>query len=257
MTGDEPRDEGRTDDEPPADESREDELLDEESPGDEASDGGPPDDEHPDSEAPDGGNDGPDGADETTDDPDDGEGGDGEPSSRADDVPGEGDGTPDEAADAPPDRPDDLSVEPSETLDGGGEDGPKSLGERLHEFAVDLLETGTAAGGNRGGRITYGYTARTGPRGPASPHRRRSPRRADESPDAHASVDRDGDDLRVTVDLPDVDPDDLTVGVDPERDALVVADEGRVLARVPLEGADDVVDCWLNNHVLTVHLRDR
>lgn len=252
MTDGEPHDETPADDEPSTDDSREDEVPDEE----------PTDEREAGADTFGDGDDRPDEADGTPGETD--VGADDEPPRRADDVPGEGDGTPDEGADAPPDRPDrpdDLSVEPSGTLDGDEGDGSKTLGERLHEFAVDLLETGTAAGSDRGGRISYGYTARTGPRGPASPHRRRRPSRGGSSdadaPDAHASVARDDDDIRVTVDLPGVDPDDLTVGVDPEHDALVVAVEGTVLARVPLEGTNEVDDCWLNNDVLTVHLTDR
>lgn len=262
MTDDEPHEEPPADDDPSTDESRD----------DGPSEGESPDERVADADTPDDGEDRPDEVEGTPGDTDAGEddGVDGNddteaaPSRRADDTAGEGDGKPDEGADAPPDGHDELSVEPSETLDGDGGDGSKTLGERLHEFAVDLLETGTAAGSDRGGRISYGYTARTGPRGPASPHRRRRPSRgrgspdadAPDAPDAHTSVARDDDGVHVTVDLPGVDPDDLTVGVDPERDALVVAVGGTVLTRVPLEGTNQVDDCWLNNDVLTVHLTD-
>ncbi|WP_313692699.1 gas vesicle protein GvpH [Halorarum halobium] len=168
----------------------------------------------------------------------------------------------------PPNEDPDVPVDPVDAVGPvdapeSDRDGPKSLGDRLHEFAVDLLDGGTTSGERRGGRISYGYSARTGPdrpSGPATPHRRSRPSRGSTGPsgtDAHASAVRDGDDLLVTVDLPGVAPEDLTCGVDPDRDELVVGADGQVLSRVPLEGADHVVAASLNNHVLTVHLTDQ
>ncbi|QLG60699.1 alpha-crystallin domain-containing protein [Halorarum salinum] len=136
-------------------------------------------------------------------------------------------------------------------------DRERSLPERLHELAEDLLDAGSIGGEGRAGRISYGYTARTGPGGPPSARRRRGARRTSpraDRPDVHSTVERDGDDLRVVADLPGVDVEELTVGVDQERDELVVAVADRVLTRVPLEGADTFVNASLNNDVLTVRL---
>lgn len=150
--------------------------------------------------------------------------------------------------------------EPNVSVEGEADDldRRRPLAERLHELATDLLETGSIEGSGRGRRISYGYSARTGPGRPASPPRRRTGRRRRAyrtgRPDAHSTVERDGDDLQVVVDIPGVDPDELTVGVDPDSAELVVAVADRELARVPLEGADTVVDAALNNDVLTVHL---
>lgn len=66
---------------------------------------------------------------------------------------------------------------------------------------------------------------------------------------------RDGDEMLVTADLPGVDAEDLSVGLDPEAN-LVVGVEGDVIERVPLPwDAVEATRARFHNHVLEVRLR--
>lgn len=125
--------------------------------------------------------------------------------------------------------------------------------DSLQEAQRDGRDRAGGAGhisGPRGRRTDYEFSARIGPE-------------TDET-ETTASVDHDhlldvrrGEDedhLLVVADLPDVDTDDLTVGIDREADDLVVGVDGKPVERVPLPWPDVDVDARFEHGVLEIHI---
>lgn len=70
--------------------------------------------------------------------------------------------------------------------------------------------------------------------------------------DAH----RDGDEFVVRAELPGVDEDDLSVGIDVSSDDLVIAADGQTIDRVGLPwSSTEAARVWYNNGILEVRLR--
>jgi HSP20 family molecular chaperone IbpA len=80
---------------------------------------------------------------------------------------------------------------------------------------------------------------------------------ADDRPDVDAHVDvRHDDDGRLVVvaDMPDVDPEDLTVGLDEAANELVVGVDDHAVERLPLPWPVDDVEGRFNHGVLELHI---
>ena len=115
-------------------------------------------------------------------------------------------------------------------------------------FSVDLdVSIGSLGDGESGGR----------PSG-----RRRSRRRTRSGTGTDAgeyltTARRDGEDVVFTVDLPGVDREDVSVGLTPDGDRLLIGAEGSELARVPVDDPEEgAIRPTYNNFVLEVWIDD-
>lgn len=104
-----------------------------------------------------------------------------------------------------------------------------------------------------GGRIDYGVTLDSISSG--RPPRRRQRERGRHRQKYLTDVRRDGDDIVVAVDLPDVAPDDLSVSYEPTTGTVEIRDAGEPVKRLGL-GSDDtrVESASFNNRVLELRL---
>jgi HSP20 family molecular chaperone IbpA len=111
--------------------------------------------------------------------------------------------------------------------------------------------------------VEYRYSVRTGlddgsagdPDGPGLSRRPAGPRtKRRPTPAVPSSVDREGDETIVTVDLQGFDPDDVSVGVVGRN--LVVTADGREVGRFPVDlPPSRTTNARLNNGVLEVRIR--
>lgn len=95
---------------------------------------------------------------------------------------------------------------------------------------------------------------------PGVPDAARPPRSTEDAPatpeEFHVDAYRAGDELVVVADLPGVDAEDLSVGVDVGRNCLVVGVDGDVVERVTLPWESVVAsEATFNNGVLEVRVR--
>jgi HSP20 family molecular chaperone IbpA len=115
--------------------------------------------------------------------------------------------------------------------------------------------SGRASARSGRARFDYGLDIGIGP--PADVAEEASERPVDDT-DHAATVHSAGEGYVVTVDLPNVDPTELSAGVDESARRLLIADDGGVIERVDLPDERlDVADASFNNGILDVHLRRR
>jgi HSP20 family molecular chaperone IbpA len=85
---------------------------------------------------------------------------------------------------------------------------------------------------------------------------RRGGRREQPDADYHVEQYRDDDELAVLADLPGVDDDEVTAGIDEDGEEFVLAVGGAVVERVPLPwDRTEVAHTGFNNDVLEIRLR--
>ena len=136
----------------------------------------------------------------------------------------------------------------------------------IADILRELDDRGHVSGSGRRGGVEYGYSAGTGigsrpsdERDRERPSRPRKKRSWPTEAEGDHLVDsrREGDELVVTADLPDVDADELVLGVDADADELVLGVDGRTIERVPLPwGRVEVADATYNNNVLVARIRE-
>jgi HSP20 family molecular chaperone IbpA len=113
--------------------------------------------------------------------------------------------------------------------------------------------TGSARSGNS--RVDYGLSVGIGPQADIE-QETETPAAADT--DHTAAVHSMDNGCVVTLDLPDIDPRELSAGVDASDGTLLVGVEKGVIERVALPRSDlEVGDASFNNGVLDVRLRPR
>ncbi|WP_049997335.1 gas vesicle protein GvpH [Halococcus sediminicola] len=142
------------------------------------------------------------------------------------------------------------------------DDGSKT-GRFIHTVLTDVFETladmdegkrRRGVGSTREGRtrFDYGFDVGIGPGTDGASQRRLE--KPDPDADSVAVVQPTDGGYVVTLDLPDVDPHELSAGVD-DKQTLVVADDGGVVGRVSLPQENlEVGDASYNNGVLNVRL---
>lgn len=154
--------------------------------------------------------------------------------------------------------------------DDDGEDDSDQYGgllgglRRLLESLADAERDGTSkvsrSGRTSSGRFSteYGFSGRIGPpstRSDADSITDRSPPSGQRDADYHVDARYDDDGrLVVVADMPGVDVDDLTVGLDEDRNELVVGVEDRPVERMPLPWPVADVEGRFNHGVLEVRI---
>jgi HSP20 family molecular chaperone IbpA len=121
------------------------------------------------------------------------------------------------------------------------------------------VDVGLSVGGLLDGLLGGGSPDRAGATDESSASTRDSDAGTDPSPtadDYHVQTYRDGDELTVVCDLPDVDPDEVTAGIDERRAELVVAVGETEVDRIPLHADPVAVETSrFKNDVLRIVLR--
>lgn len=132
----------------------------------------------------------------------------------------------------------------------------------LFETIADMDErngrrrTGTGTAQSDNARFDYGFSVGIGPQADRGGTSETQPAAADT--DHAATVHSLDKGCVVTLDLPDIDPRELSAGVDRSAQTLLVAVDAGVIERVGLPHGDlEVRDASFNNGVLDVRLRPR
>lgn len=126
----------------------------------------------------------------------------------------------------------------------------RHVANSLQEAQRDGRDRAGGAGHISGprGRTDYGFSARIGP------GTEETETTASADHDHLVDVRRGEDHLLVVADLPDVDADDLTVGIDRGAGDLVVGVDDTPVEHVPLPWPDADVDARFEHGVLEVHI---
>lgn len=153
--------------------------------------------------------------------------------------------------DAGPERNRDDRSDPSSIVHLGINVGVQPISDLLG----GILDRGVSPRPERSERKRFGDAARTDPEAPAGRRRRETDDAVDVADDYLVDSHRDGDEFLVTAELPGVDEDDLSVGIDVESNDLVISVDGRTIDRIALPwSSTDATRVWFNNGILEVRL---
>lgn len=155
---------------------------------------------------------------------------------------------------------DDRDTDESEDMDKSGI--VRTILSDLFETIADMDEqnqrrrSGTGSARSSNSRFDYGFSVGIGP-----PSEHIDATDADETPSALADTDHAAtvheteEGVVVTLDLPEVEPSELSAGVNSSTQTLLVGLDNEIIERVPLpHGNLEVGDASFNNGVLDVRL---
>lgn len=153
--------------------------------------------------------------------------------------------------DAGPERNRDARSDPSSIVHLGINVGIQPLSDLFG----GVLGVSSSPSSKRSERQSVGDAARTDPEAPTGRGKSERNEVVDVADDYLVDTHREGDEFLVTAELPGVDEDDLSVGIDVESNDLVLSADGRTIERISLPwSSTDAAKVWFNNGILEVRL---
>lgn len=118
-----------------------------------------------------------------------------------------------------------------------------------------VLDVSGSRRSGRSGRHRVGGATGTGPRAPSGRRSSDTDDVVDVTDDILVDTRREGDEFLLTAELPGVDEDDLSVGIDVESNDHVRTADGRTIERISLPWSSaDAAKVWFDNGILEVRL---